>query len=149
MIRLTLHRTETAVLPGHPLLAVVVIVGRGVEAQLVFGVVAARQVAQNGEPFHDGEATAVVVDDDGDAAVGAERREPRRLLRVLHDVDGLPRVLEPVCLLELLEQDRRLVAVGRPCDKKAGRRPWSVSFFSISHSLTHPYMTCIYIYTGV
>lgn len=100
-------------LPGHPLLADGVVVRVDGEAEPVLRVVVARQVGQDGEPLEDGEAAAVVVDDGGDAAVGVEGRVPRLLLRVLVDVDRLDRVVLAVGLLELLEEDGDLVAVGR------------------------------------
>lgn len=78
-------------------------------------VVVARQVRQDGEALEDGEVAAVVVHNGRDAAVGAQGREPGLLLRVLHNVDGLPGVFETVCLLELFEHDGRLVAIGRAC----------------------------------
>ena len=56
-----------------------------------------------------------MVDDGGDAAVGVDGDEPGLLLDVLADVDGLPGVLQTVGLLELLEDDGRLVAVGCAC----------------------------------
>lgn len=56
-----------------------------------------------------------MVHNGGDAAVGVDGREPWFLLDVLRDVDALEGVFEPVCLLELLQQDVSLVAVGGAC----------------------------------
>jgi len=109
----SLHRAEAAVLPADPGLALVVLVGADGEGQAVLRVVAAGEVAEDGVALEDGGAAAVVVHDGGDAAVGVDGRIPRLLLDVLADVDGLPYILEPVGLLELLECDRGLVAVGR------------------------------------
>jgi len=75
-------------------------------------IVVAREVAEDSIPLENGKVGSVVVDNGGDAAVGVDGREPRLLLRVLADVDGLPRVVQPVGFLELLQEDGRFVAVG-------------------------------------
>lgn len=105
------HGTQSTMLPGHPLLGLAVLVAVDGEAELVLRVVVAREVGQDREALEDGEAAAIVVDDDGDAPVGVEVNEPGLLLRVLHDVDRLARVLGAVGVLELLEEDGGLEAV--------------------------------------
>ena len=62
--------------------------------------------------FLDRETALVVVNNYWDATIGAQLREPLLLLDVLADVDALPCVVLAVCLLELLQQDRSLPAVG-------------------------------------
>ncbi len=74
-------------------------------------VVVTGEVEQDGHRLEDGEAVAVVVDDGGDAAIGAESRVPGLLLSVLGDVDGLERVGFAVGFLELLEKDGSLDAI--------------------------------------
>jgi hypothetical protein len=56
-----------------------------------------------------------VVHNGRDAAIGVDGSEPRLLLDVLRDVDALVRVLKPIRLLELLEQDAGLDAIGCAC----------------------------------
>jgi hypothetical protein len=46
-----------------------------------------------------------VVDNGGNAPVGAERSVPWLLLRVLHDVDCLDRVLCAIGLFKLFQED--------------------------------------------
>lgn len=102
-------------LPANPRLGsgvVVVVQGKG---ELVLSVIATSEVAQNGIALKDAQAVIVVVNQGGDAAIGVHGDEPRLLLDVLADVNGLPSVLQAVRVLELLEQDRGLVAVGRAC----------------------------------
>jgi hypothetical protein len=59
------------------------------------------------------ETALVVVDDDWNPAVRAQFREPGLLLDILRDVDSLPGIVLSVRLLELLQEDGRLDAVGR------------------------------------
>jgi hypothetical protein len=56
-----------------------------------------------------------VVDNGGDAAIGVQRRVPRLLLGVLPYVHLLCGVFKTIGLLELLEEDGDLVAVGSAC----------------------------------
>lgn len=82
------------------------------EAEAAVRVVAAREVGQDGAALEDGEVGVVVVDNGGDAAVGVDVGELGLLLDVLAYIDGLGRILQPVSLLELLEQDADLEAFG-------------------------------------
>lgn len=99
-------------LPRDPLLGDRVIVRVDGEAELVLRVVVARQVEEDGETLEDGEVMAVVVDNGGDAAIGVDGGEPRLLLGVLGDVDGLEGELGAVSLLELLQENADLDAIG-------------------------------------
>jgi hypothetical protein len=94
-----LHRPNSAMLPTDPALGkgVVVVIRR--EREAVLRIVAPGQVAEDGVPLEHGQITIVVVDEDGNAAVGVLRREPRLLLDILADVDPLPCVLQAVGLL--------------------------------------------------
>lgn len=51
-----------------------------------------------------------MINNDRDAAIGAEFGEPRILLHALEYIDALGCVLHSVSLFQLLEQDRDLVA---------------------------------------
>ena len=110
-------------LPRDPLLGDRVIVRVDGEAELVLRVVVARQVEEDGETLEDGEVMAVVVDNGGDAAIGVDGDEPRLLLGVLGDVDGLERELGAVGLLELLQEDADLDAVGGSCKSESALHP--------------------------
>lgn len=88
----------------------------------MLGIITTRQVSENGVALEHGQVVVVMVHNGGDTAVGVDGREPWFLLDVLRDVDALEGVLEPVCLLELLQQDVSLVAVGGACCF-----PWSVT----------------------
>lgn len=112
VVGLALHGAEAAVLPAHPGLAAGVVVVVGGEGEEVVAVVAAGEVAEDGDALEDAEAVVVVVDDGGDAAVGADGGEPGLLLDAAADVDGLGGVLQAVGVLELLEEDGDLVTVG-------------------------------------
>jgi len=100
-----LHGPQAAVLPGHPLLGDRVVVRIDREAEFVFRIVVSGEIGQDSQPFEDGEAIAVVVDNSRDAPVGVERRVPGLLLDVLADVDGLVGVLLPVDFLELFQKN--------------------------------------------
>lgn len=52
-------------------------------------VIVTSEIGQDGESFKDGESAAVMVDEDGDAAIWVEGCEPGFLLGVFHDVYGL------------------------------------------------------------
>lgn len=97
-------------LPRDPLLTSAQIIHIR-KAELVIGVVVPRQISQDGRSLEDGEIVAVVVDDGGNAAIGTDFGEPGLLLDVLHDVDALKGVLQPVGCLQLLEDDGGFVAV--------------------------------------
>lgn len=75
MISLPLHGPQTTMLPRNPLLSPAQVI-RIRKVKLVLGVVVPGKVLQDSLAFHDGEAVAVMVDYDGDAAVGAELGEP-------------------------------------------------------------------------
>lgn len=104
------------------------------EAEVVVRVVVADEVEKDGGGLEDGEGGGlVVVDEDGDAAVGVETEEPLLLLLVSGDVAAVMSVccsdelevwergsnghhssgeLETIFVLELLKQDLDLLAVG-------------------------------------
>lgn len=112
---LALHGADAAVLEADPRFRTRVVVGVDGEREEVLGVIAARQVPEDGVALEDGEVVVVMVHKGGDAAVGVDGREPRLLLHVGADVAALPCVLETVCLFELLQQDASLDAVGGAC----------------------------------
>lgn len=107
-----LHGSEAAVLPSNPRLGAGVVIVVNVEGELVLGIVLPGQVAQNSITLEDGEVAVVVVNQDRDAAVGVEGSEPRLLLDVLADVDGLHGVVLAVGVPQLLEEDGGFDAVG-------------------------------------
>lgn len=115
VVGLALHGTNAAVLPANPRFGTCVVVRIDWEREEVLGIIATRQVSEDGVALEHGQVVVVMVHNGGDAAVGVDGREPWFLLDVLRDVDALERVLEPVCLLELLQQDVSLVAVGGAC----------------------------------
>lgn len=100
-------------LPANPRLGARVVVLVDGKRELVLGVILARQVSEDGVSLKHGEVVVVVVHNGRDAAVGVDGGKPGLLLDVLPDVDALPCVLEAVRLLELLEEDAGLEAVGR------------------------------------
>jgi hypothetical protein len=122
VVGLTLHGTEATVLPCHPLFCAGD-VERVAEAELMVGVVVAREVCEDRETFLDSEAALVMVDDDGSvvpqsarvktvqpqlyvhAAIGSQLGEPLLFLNVLADVDTLISVVLAICLLQLLQYD--------------------------------------------
>lgn len=112
---LALHGADAAVLEADPRLGPRVVVRVDGPGEEVLGVVATRQVSQDGVALKDGQALVVVVDNGGDAAVGVDGREPGLLLHVCANVAALPCILEAVCLFELLQQDAGLDAVGGAC----------------------------------
>jgi hypothetical protein len=84
-----LHGADAAVLPADPGLGAGVVVRVYGEGELVFRVVLAGEVAEDGVALKDVEVVVVVVDNGGDAAVGVDGDEPRLLLDVGANVDGL------------------------------------------------------------
>lgn len=97
-------------LPRDPLLLVREL-GVGGEVEFLLWVVGAREVGEDGGAFHQRDAF-VVVNEDGDAAVGPVGREPGLFLRVFHYVDGLVDVVEAVGFFELFEEDGDFEAIG-------------------------------------
>jgi len=91
-------------LPCHPLFGSRLVERVG-EAELVLGVIVARQVGEDRKTLHDSKATLIVVYDDRNAAIRTELSEPLLLLNVLPDVDALKCVVLAVCFLQLLEDD--------------------------------------------
>lgn len=61
------------------------------------------QVGKNGRSLLDAQTTLVVVYKDGDTPVRSELREPRLLLDIIHDTDGLIDIIDTVPLLEFLQ----------------------------------------------
>lgn len=111
------HWPKPTMLPSHPLLRNLVLVALVGEAQLVLGVVVFGDIIQDGQALKHGEIAPVVVEDGGDAAVGADLGVPGLLLGVLHNVDGLVgdfvgESLGAVELFEFFEEDGDFVAVG-------------------------------------
>lgn len=110
VVSLSLHGAQTTMLPGHPLLhqrQLRVIF----EREFKLGIKVSCQIGQNGSTFHDAQAVLVVVDEDGDAAVGAFVGEPLLFLDVLHDVDALEDVVGfAVGCFEFFEEDACFVA---------------------------------------
>ena len=72
-----------------------------------------RHVVQDSQSLENSEIIAVMVYDCWDAAIGRVFGEPRLLLNVLRDVDRLVDVWLPIGRLQLLEEDRDFVAIGR------------------------------------
>lgn len=112
---MNIHGPDASVLPAHPLLSNTVIVRVVGERELVFRVVVLGQIGQDGQALEDGKAVPIVVDDSRNSTIRANRRVPRLLLRVLHDVDSLPGVFLAVGVLELLEEDGGLEAIRGAC----------------------------------
>lgn len=112
VISLSLHGAQTTMLPGDPLLhqrQLRVIF----EGEFKLGIKVSCQIGQNGSTFHDAQTVLVVVDEDGDAAVGAFVGEPLLFLDVLHNVDALEDVVGfAVGCFEFFEEDACFVACG-------------------------------------
>lgn len=86
MVRLPLIRRPTPMPKEQPLQSLIPL-QLILEPENVVLVVKFEEVKQLGACFHDGERGRLgVVDDDGDAAVGAEAQEPLFLLFVGHDM---------------------------------------------------------------
>lgn len=115
VVRLALHGANASVLPADPRVGACVVVRVNGEGKEVLGVIAPCQVPEDGVALEDGQVVVVVVHNGRDAAIGVDGSEPRLLLDVLRDVDALVRVLKPIRLLELLEQDAGLDAIGCAC----------------------------------
>ena len=99
-------------LPSNPRLGAGVVIVVNLEGELVLRIVLPGQVAQNSIALEHGEVAVVMVDQDRDAAVGVEGSEPRLLLDVLADVDGLHGVVLAIGVPQLLEEDGGFDAVG-------------------------------------
>ena len=107
MVRLSLHRPETAVLPRHPLFRARDI-KRVCEAELVVWIVVAGEVGKDSEPLLHSETALIMVDNYRNSILTSARPptqsapliyappirtklgEPWLLLYILRDVDGLP-----------------------------------------------------------
>jgi hypothetical protein len=90
--------TQSAMLPCHPLFANRLI-ERIFKPEPVLRIVLPRQVCEDGKAFHDGEAALVVINNDRNAAIGAEFGEPFLLLYILTNIDALENVFFAICLL--------------------------------------------------
>lgn len=112
LIGVYIHRSQAAVLPADPGLCagVVIIVYR--EGEAVLCVIAAGEIPEDGVALEHCQSAVIVVDDGGDTAIGVHGDEPGLLLDIQADVDVLGSVLQAIGVLELLEQDGRLEAVG-------------------------------------
>lgn len=80
------------------------------ERQLMLRIKMSCQVRQNRRSLHYAQATVVVIDKDGNPAIGAFLREPRLFLNILANVDRLIDIVRlPIRLFQFFEDDARFV----------------------------------------